>query len=521
MLESLSSLRPKETLPRILADFLVVQLAAAAAVVGVLLVRLHERPQVDGAQLSEAMGEYYLTTFLPLSLIYPAVFLLSGIYTRTRFYAWKYKWWVVVRTTLLATLLYLFANFLLTRAEALPRSGALAFACLAVCGTVGARWLKHTLLDPEAALPAEAPAVAPDRVLVVGGAGYIGSILVRKLLEAGRQVRILDSLVYGDSAIREVLDHPRLELIRGDCRNIQDMVSAVNGVRAIVHLGAIVGDPACEQDRRAALEVNYAATRMMIHIAKGHGVERFVFASSCSVYGASEHLMDENSEVQPISLYAQTKVDSERALMDARSADFHPTILRLATVFGHSYRPRFDLVVNLLTAKAHQEGVITIYNGQQWRPFLHVRDVAGAIVKTLHAPVWVVSGKVYNLGDSRMNYTLAEVAAKIQAAFAGTRVEHVENSDRRNYRVSFERIANELGFHCTVRLEEGIEELRRALQQGQVADYTDVRYHNQRFLQTWGSPVYRDEVDAQVMAAFARALQDPHRARAATGQAAR
>ncbi|MBM3747720.1 MAG: hypothetical protein FJW34_18185 [Acidobacteria bacterium] len=120
-----------------------------------------------------------------------------------------------------------------------------------------------------------------------------------------------------------------------------------------------------------------------------------------------------------------------------------------------------------------------------------------------------------------MNYTLAEVAAKIQAAFAGTRVEHVENSDRRNYRVSFERIANELGFRCTAGLEEGIEELRRALQQGQVADYTDVRYHNQRFLQTWGSPVYRDEVDAQVMAAFARALQDPHWARAATGQAAR
>ena len=259
---------------------------------------------------------------------------------------------------------------------------------------------------------------------------------------------------------------------------------------------------------------------MMIQVAKGHGVERFVFASSCSVYGASEYLMDENSEVLPISLYAHTKVDSEQALLDARTADFHPTILRLATVFGHSCRPRFDLVVNLLTAKAFQDKLITIYNGQQWRPFIHVRDVAEAILRVLNAPVWAVGGKIYNVGDSRMNFTLTEVAAKIQAAFPETRIEHVENSDRRNYRVSFERIANELGFRSTLRLEDGIAELRQALEQGQVLDYTDVRYHNQRFLETWGSPVYRDEVDAQVMAAFAHALHAQHPAPAVTGQPA-
>ena len=144
----------------------------------------------------------------------------------------------------------------------------------------------------------------------------------------------------------------------------------MRGVESIVDLAAIVGDPACNQDRDTTLEVNYAATRMLIEIAKGHGICRLLFASSCSVYGATEALMDENAEVQPISLYGQTKVDSERALLEAQTDSFHPIILRYATVFGLGYRPRFDLVVNLLTAKARQEGVITVYNGRQWRPFV-------------------------------------------------------------------------------------------------------------------------------------------------------
>src|SRR5262249_4766750 len=140
-------------------------------------------------------------------------------------------------------------------------------------------------------------------------------------------------------------------------------------------------DPACEQDRDAALEINFAATRMLIEIAKGHNVDRLLFASSCSVYGETEELCDENSQVNPISLYARTKVDSEGALARARTDRFHPTILRLATVFGASYRLRFDLVVNLLLAKALREGIITIFNGEQWRPFIHVSDVAEGFIR--------------------------------------------------------------------------------------------------------------------------------------------
>src|SRR4029077_503771 len=141
--------------------------------------------------------------------------------------------------------------------------------------------------------------------------------------------------------------------------------AAVKGADAIIHLAAIVGDPACDVDRQASREINYAATRMLIEVAKGNGSCRLIFSSSCSAYGSTDLLMDEYSNVLPISLYAQTKVDSEEALLEARSADFHPIILRLATVFGLSYRTRFDLIVNLLSAKVHYEGTHKVFHGTQ------------------------------------------------------------------------------------------------------------------------------------------------------------
>jgi nucleoside-diphosphate-sugar epimerase len=295
-----------------------------------------------------------------------------------------------------------------------------------------------------------------------------------------------------------------MELLVGDLRNIKSVVSAVDGVETIIHLAAIVGDPACEQEQQTALETNYAATRMLIEVAKGAKVRRLIFASTCSVYGASDELMHETSEVKPISLYAQTKVQSERALLESASELFHPIILRLATVFGHSYRPRFDLVVNLLTAKAHQEGLITIFNGEQWRPFIHVRDVADGFLTVLETPVSVVGGQIFNLGDSRMNYTLHQVAEKIRAIFPKTRVECVDNSDRRNYRVSFDKIWRLTGFQSSWRLEDGVRELRDAFEQRLVEDYKLAHYNNQCFLQTSPSCRNRNEVDSYVMAAYTR-----------------
>jgi nucleoside-diphosphate-sugar epimerase len=273
-------------------------------------------------------------------------------------------------------------------------------------------------------------------------------------------------------------------------------------------LAAIVGDPACNQDHDTALETNYAATRMLIEIAKGHAVGRFVFASSCSVYGAVDLEVDEKSAVQPISLYGQTKVDAERALLQAQSETFHPTILRFATVFGLGYRPRFDLAINLLTAKARQEGVITIYNGEQWRPFIHVRDLVEATVQVLEAPIGLVSGEIFNVGDTRLNHTFTEVADVIRDAFPNVRVEHVENSDRRTYRVNFDKLWNRTGFRARYTLRDGVEELRKAFDEGLITDYRDLRYSNQRYLEAVGCPAHKAEEDALVMAAFSNHRQN-------------
>src|SRR5262249_11285332 len=163
---------------------------------------------------------------------------------------------------------------------------------------------------------------------------------------------------------------------------------------------------------------------------------------------ASDELMTEDSEVRPVSLYAETKVDSEKELLTAMGEGFHPTILRFSTIFGLSPRPRFDLVVNLLTAKAISDHVVTIFNGEQWRPFRHVADAAESIVRVLERQLEEVAGQIYNVGDDKLNYTLHDLARKILDIFPATRVEYVNNSDRRNYRVSFQKIRTQLGFFC-------------------------------------------------------------------------
>jgi nucleoside-diphosphate-sugar epimerase len=490
---------------RMVSDLVIVH-AAMLAALGFSIVYMAGLGQDAGtSELFQDLRSYYLRDFIALSLLFPAVFSLSGFYTRSRAYNSRYKMLVVMRGVGLALLVFFFASYLITRKDLLSRSTALAFSALVLVGVPGARLVKLAIekwLSKEARQDA-LPQAAQRPVLVVGGAGYIGSILVRSLLCSGRKVRVLDNLVYGDAPIHDLLSNPDFELMVGDCRNIQSTVAAVKGVEAIIHLAAIVGDPACEQDHQTALEVNYAATKMLIEVAKGHGVARLIFTSSCSVYGATELLMDEHSPVEPISLYAETKVDSEEALLAAQTDTFHPTVLRLATVFGNSYRPRFDLVVNLLTAKAYQEGVITIYNGMQWRPFIHVTDVTRAILSILNAPVQVVSGQIYNVGDSNQNCTLGDVAEKVRAIIPNTRVLHVENSDRRNYRVSFEKIRQQLGFECMTTIEDGIRELQLAFADGRITDYSHVRYNNQKLLSEIGERSRPCAMDSSIMAAFA------------------
>jgi nucleoside-diphosphate-sugar epimerase len=505
-------------LPRALIDFAAIQICMAVAVQVSIL--YHDFTADPGTliNLAHSLAHYYWRVFVPLSFVFTVLLFVCGLYTEPLSHRRSRRIWSLVKGCGISLLVFFASNYMLFRQTLPARSVLIVFAILVTLALVSLRILKTPILTVfHKPSVRDRGGTAEGRVLVIGGAGYIGSILVRKLLAQGRSVRVLDSMVYGDHALRGVLDNPKLELIVGDCRNIQHVIKAVKNVDSIVLLAAIVGDPACEMDHETALEINYAATRMIIEVTKGHGVERLVFASSCSVYGATDELMTEKSSVRPISCYAQTKVDSEIALLDGRREHFHPTILRLSTVFGMSHRPRFDLVVNLLTAKAHQHGVITVYNGEQWRPFIHVDDVCEGFITVLNAPLAKVSGQVFNLGDSRLNYTLSSISEKIKAEFPDVKVEHIENSDPRNYRVSFDKIKSTLGFQCHRVIEDGIRELKTALRDGTIRDYTDVYYNNQRYLQKNGSPAAPHELDRKVMAAFGGT---PHVA-AVSGAAAR
>jgi nucleoside-diphosphate-sugar epimerase len=320
-------------------------------------------------------------------------------------------------------------------------------------------------------------------VLVIGGAGYIGSALVPILLERGYQVRVLDILLFGEATLAKVLDHPNLELVQGDFRNVVTLVQALQDVSSVVHLGAIVGDPACQLDEELTIDVNLVSTQIIAEIAKHVGVRRFVFASTCSVYGASDDLLDEKSSVQPISLYGNTKLASERVLLEQVDESFAATILRFATIYGLSGRTRFDLVVNLLTAKARLDNEITVHGGGQWRPFVHVEDAARSIALTLDAPLDVVSGEVFNVGSDEQNHTILQVAELIQTHVIGACLT-VEDSmtDNRNYRVSFEKINRELGFAPSWSLEQGIQQVLESIAAGEITDYREARYSNHKYL---------------------------------------
>ena len=320
-----------------------------------------------------------------------------------------------------------------------------------------------------------------EDVLVVGGAGYVGSELVRQLLKSGYRVRVLDIQLFGLDSLEDLLDNSRLEVVQGDFRNVEDVVKALRGMDAVVHLAAIVGDPACAIDENTTITVNYQAAKMMAQMARANGISRFVFASTCSVYGAANDLgiIDEQGELNPVSLYATTKIDAEKALRETADEVFLPTMLRFGTAYGLSARPRFDLVANLFSAKAVTDGEISVFNGHYARPFVHVRDMARACQMSLEAPLQVVGNQVFNVGDESQNYTISELGQMVAGHMPGTLVnESCDDSDPRSYRVSFEKIRTQLGFKASVDVSEGVHEMIEAVRSGKIGNWKDPIYSN-------------------------------------------
>jgi len=319
------------------------------------------------------------------------------------------------------------------------------------------------------------------KVLITGGAGYIGSILCRKLLEKGYYVRVLDALFYGTQSIEEFLSHPRFELIVGNILHLEMLERAVFGVDYVIHLAAVVGDSASNLDYTTTININYFASKVLAEIAKSYKVKKFIFASSCSVYGKNtgENLLSEEDAVNPISLYAETRLRSEREILSLKDENFSPVVLRLATVYGISPRMRFDLVVNSLVAQAVIEKEITIWGADQWRPFIHVEDAAEAFISVMEAPVEKVSGEIFNVGNSKENFTIGEIGEMIKNIIGGVKLQYCKKTtDLRSYKVSCEKITICTGFQTKHTLRDGIKELKRALESGKYRDYKDPRYSN-------------------------------------------
>ena len=319
-------------------------------------------------------------------------------------------------------------------------------------------------------------------VLVIGGAGYIGTHAVEQLLENGHAVRVLDRLMYGGNALRDFEHHPRFEFIEGDAADISKLTIAMRGASGVVHLAGLVGDPACAVDPEFTRHTNIVVTRMVRTVAYSMGIRRFVFASSCSVYGVSDEPVNELSPLSPVSLYAQTKIDSERELLSNVPDNFFTTILRFATVFGHSRRPRFDLVGNLFTAQALNDGVITVIGPDQWRPFVHVRDLGRAVAVVLGTDAGIVQNQIFNVGDERLNTTILRLAQAVQGVVEEIRPVEItitENpDDPRNYAVSFDKIHDMLGFRAKMTLEDGVREMVHYHQSGAYEDYHRAEYSN-------------------------------------------
>lgn len=317
-----------------------------------------------------------------------------------------------------------------------------------------------------------------NRVLVTGGAGYIGSVLCRKLLEKGYKVRVIDNLIYGSDGIGDLLNNPNFELIVGDLLNISSMLNSLVGVDAIVHLADIVGDPACAVDPKMSIQNNFIAGRALAEAARYLQINRFVFASSCSVYGyVPSGVANEDSDLNPQSLYASIKHDLERGILSLTNDNFSPTILRLSTVYGLSPRMRFDLVANIMTAKAYFDKKIQVFGGKQFRPLVHVSDVADAFIACIEAPIEKVRRNVFNLGSNEQNYRILELGTEISSLVDGAELEVVEEKeDNRSYSVSFDKINNELGFKAKKTVKDAVTEITEEFKNGRMTDYTNERY---------------------------------------------
>lgn len=324
-----------------------------------------------------------------------------------------------------------------------------------------------------------------EKVAVIGGGGYVGAVLVPRLLEEGYDVVVLDLFIYGEEPLAAVRSNPRLSVIKGDVRDQGTVRQAVHGCDAVIHLACISNDPSVELDPQLSQSVNFDSFGPCVKIAKAAGVRRFIFASSGSVYGVSDSpQVTEDHPLVPVSLYNKYKAACEPVLFAEQSPSFTTVAIRPATICGHSPRQRLDLTVNILTNHAVNNGKITVFGGVQMRPNLHMQDMVDLYCLLLTVPDEKIAGQVFNAGYQ--NYTVADTAKVIREVVRQEMPEKGEieivttpSDDIRSYRINSDKIQRELGFVPRHTIEDGARDLIKAFQAGKLPDsMTDIRYSN-------------------------------------------
>ena len=323
-------------------------------------------------------------------------------------------------------------------------------------------------------------------ILVTGGAGYVGSGLLSELLNKGYSVTCVDNLMFGGESLLDIWHNKNFTFINCDINRHEelDQIFLKNDFDGVIHLAAIVGDPACKLNSDLAIKTNWESSKWLIDRSKNEGVSRFIFASTCSNYGKMddpEAYVDENSKLAPVSLYAELKVKFEKYMLSEmkKTDGFSPTSLRFSTVYGLSRRMRFDLTVNEFTKDLALEKELVIFGEQFWRPYCHVRDFSNAFITVLNSPIEKIAYNVFNVGDTKENYTKQMLVNEIKKVLPNSKIKYVvKNDDPRDYRVNCDKIKKELGFEISMKVVDGIMEIKRAIKENLIQDSEDQKYYN-------------------------------------------
>src|SRR3989344_2088506 len=315
------------------------------------------------------------------------------------------------------------------------------------------------------------------KILVTGGAGYVGAVLVPKLLNNGFQVVVLDAMFFTDLGLRPAQSNSNLRIIVGDIRNASNVKEALNDVDAVIHLASISNDPSGDLNPKLTVEVNFNATVALAKAAKALGVKRFVNVSTSSVYGIKdEGDVTEELSLEPLTIYSKTKADAEFLVMALASPKFSVVTIRPATVCGYSPRMRLDLSVNILTMHAITRGIITVFGGKQKRPNIHIDDITDYYVDLLKIPPNKINGGIYNAGYE--NYTIMEIAEMVRDIIGSeVKIEVAQTNDNRSYHVSSEKIKHELGLYPKKTLRDAVLDIKSASDEGKI-DWNDIKFYN-------------------------------------------